>query len=632
MPLFAALEAYISGDMTLKELLERIAGEVKLAGSASAVWDLISADSQKTFLQKCCKHKELSKELHDSYPDSFISEDSIHKKRKHPNLNNNHGEESDAKRRKLADKSKSTLELLSGEFATCLEDYIAYIRVLISNGLKDRFEILICLFKEQYLTKSYVNSNKVFNRFFPILSKGSYQAYVKKFLLPALAAGDVPAHADSFAELAALMEPDGHDDYSMGIDAVLKPFEHGFSGDLNEQTEFILVWIAYFTFFPHALDPLVKKMSGITLTPAVSASRAASLLKHSWMMANIYEQEKLSAWHKSYLTRYPQPLSESPSQKNDCYSYAYLTVHLPSDLLTQLFDGLLALLKDQDFKVRYSASEALGEFTNLSSDLFAPVIARLLVFFNDEDWHVRLSACKFVGKFTNLSSDFSAQLIDRLLELFNDEDWTVRQSACKTVGKFTNLPAALLARVINGLLALFDDQDWDVRQSAFETIGKFTNLPSALLERFIPRLLALVDNKVPKVRRAAYKALASFSNLSETQYLKVINHVMQRLADGVKDDNFLRILCGSSTKSAELVSRWIRFYQDDCSALSQIADSRSIALLPLDEKIVLKALLYEPCYSPIVNKLNDAITTERLLMHQAVPQEISHVIMRFAHQ
>ncbi|KAJ6436917.1 mutator-like element [Purpureocillium lavendulum] len=191
--------------------------------------------------------------------------------------------------------------------------------------------------------------------------------------------------------------------------------------------------------------------------------------------------------------------------------------------------ALAALLKDEDFVVRYSAANALGGQSNLPEGTLAALAALL----KHEDGDVRASAAEALGRQSNLPEGTLAALAALLKDedglvryntaealagqsnlpqatlaaLLKDERGHVRSSAAKALAGQPNLPQATLA----ALAALLKHEHWHVRSSAAQALGRQSNLPEGTLAA----LAALLQDEHGLVRVSAAQALGRQSNLPE---------------------------------------------------------------------------------------------------------------------
>jgi HEAT repeat protein len=142
--------------------------------------------------------------------------------------------------------------------------------------------------------------------------------------------------------------------------------------------------------------------------------------------------------------------------------------------------GLLAALRDADWRVCRAAAWALGE-------IGAPAVPGLLAALRDESWQVREAAAEALG-------EIGAPVVPGLLAALGDTNADVREAAAAALGKIGD------AAAVPGLLAALGDADADVREAAAWALRKIGDAAA------VPGLLAVLRDADADVREAAAKA------------------------------------------------------------------------------------------------------------------------------
>lgn len=182
-------------------------------------------------------------------------------------------------------------------------------------------------------------------------------------------------------------------------------------------------------------------------------------------------------------------------------------------------------LNDQDYEVRRTAVEKLGETPMLTKEII-PAVAAML---DDQDFEVRRAALKTLGKDHSLPKEVVQAVAGRL----EDQTSVVRQSAVETLETQRNLPGEILEAVgallqdqssmirysvlqtlggghylsgetLQAVALLLDDQSSILRSTALETLGDQRSvLPDTILQAMEARL----EDEDPQVQQRAMRAL-----------------------------------------------------------------------------------------------------------------------------
>ncbi len=179
------------------------------------------------------------------------------------------------------------------------------------------------------------------------------------------------------------------------------------------------------------------------------------------------------------------------AQKDEIEQLRFIYYQAELGEKSQAIAALLALLEDDDSRVRLSAAEPLDKIGKDNPQ----AIAALLALFKDENSVVRWRAAEALGK---IDKD-NPEAIAALVSLLQNKDSVVRWHAAEALGKIDkDNPEAIAA-----LVSLLQEQDSVVRWRAAEALGKIgKDNPKA-----IAALVSLLQNKDSVVRYHAAKAL-----------------------------------------------------------------------------------------------------------------------------
>ncbi|WP_208338938.1 HEAT repeat domain-containing protein, partial [Aetokthonos hydrillicola] len=145
----------------------------------------------------------------------------------------------------------------------------------------------------------------------------------------------------------------------------------------------------------------------------------------------------------------------------------------------QAVPGLIQLLQDPEWNVRYSAADALGKIGDKSA------IPGLIQLLEHPAWNVRERAADALGKIGDKSA------IPGLIQLLEHPEWDVRYRAADALGKIGDKSA------IPGLIQLLQDPEWDMRYRAADALGKIGDKSA------IPGLIQLLEHPESRVRYSA---------------------------------------------------------------------------------------------------------------------------------
>jgi phosphoribosyl-ATP pyrophosphohydrolase len=146
---------------------------------------------------------------------------------------------------------------------------------------------------------------------------------------------------------------------------------------------------------------------------------------------------------------------------------------------------LITALKDEDFRVRYDASFALGEIGE-------PAVEPLIQALKDEDSDVRERAAVALGNIGD------KRAVEPLIQALKDEDSDVRERAAVALGKIGE-PA------VEPLIRALKDEDSDVRYNAADALGKIG-------EPAVEPLIQALKDEYSDVREKAADALGKIGN------------------------------------------------------------------------------------------------------------------------
>ena len=145
-------------------------------------------------------------------------------------------------------------------------------------------------------------------------------------------------------------------------------------------------------------------------------------------------------------------------QKNKISQFRFIYYQAELGEKEQAISSLLALLQDNNSKVRLGAAQALGKIGKAEPDLITPLFSLL----QDNESSVRFSVVQALGNIEKAESD----LITPLLSLLQNKDFTVRSRAAQAIGKIGKDEP----EVITALLSLLQDHNSEVRLSAAQAL------------------------------------------------------------------------------------------------------------------------------------------------------------------
>ncbi|GAB1539424.1 hypothetical protein NUACC21_20900 [Scytonema sp. NUACC21] len=173
--------------------------------------------------------------------------------------------------------------------------------------------------------------------------------------------------------------------------------------------------------------------------------------------------------------------------------------------------ALLRAMKDEDFEVRFIATNALGKIGKDSE----PVVKGLVTLLKNENSEVRSCAAEALGK---IGKD-SESVVQSLVALLTDEDSGVCRSAANALGNIGNDSKP----VVEGLVTLLKEENSLLSSSATDALGKIGKNSELVVER----LLTLLKHTDYWVRSGTAYALGNIGNNSES----VVQGLLELLTD-----------------------------------------------------------------------------------------------------
>jgi|GEM_PF-1970110 len=149
---------------------------------------------------------------------------------------------------------------------------------------------------------------------------------------------------------------------------------------------------------------------------------------------------------------------------------------------------LLEALKDKQWVVRWSATEALGKLKDPRA--VEPLIKAL----KGKDLDVRRRAARELGELKD------PRAVEPLIGALKDEDPLVRWSATEALGKLKD------PRAVEPLIKALKDKDLDVRRSAAKALGKLKD------PRAVEPLIGALKDEAPLVRWSVAEALGELGD------------------------------------------------------------------------------------------------------------------------
>ena len=191
---------------------------------------------------------------------------------------------------------------------------------------------------------------------------------------------------------------------------------------------------------------------------------------------------------------------------------------------------LIIALKDEDWRVRESAAEAIGKI-GVNDEQFETILRMLKKGETSEERH---GAAIALGELKNLKA------IPALITALKDEDWSVRSSAAEAIGKIAEAnPGKEVLEAITALINALKDEDSDVRLSAAEAIREIAEANQGnkeVLEAITALINALKDD-YSRVRESAAEAIGKIgeANPNSKEVLEAIPALITALKDNNKD-------------------------------------------------------------------------------------------------
>jgi HEAT repeat protein len=170
--------------------------------------------------------------------------------------------------------------------------------------------------------------------------------------------------------------------------------------------------------------------------------------------------------------------------------YGLQIVEVLIDMGQTSVDPLLKILKSPNEKVRYFASEALGEIKDMRSGY------SLLELVDDPSFSVRGKVAKAFGNIGD------PRTFDSLVKLLNDKSWIVRREAVRALGKVGG------DKVFEHLDGALHDVSWEVKIEAAETLDQIG-------WHAFDFLISLLEDKDPLVREQSAETLASYGVMDD---------------------------------------------------------------------------------------------------------------------
>ncbi len=259
-----------------------------------------------------------------------------------------------------------------------------------------------------------------------------------------------------------------------------------------------------------------------------------------------------------------------------------------------VLDMLLRLLIDQDRAVSHSATKALSK---LGKVVAMPKVAdELLKLFSDEDKRMRLHGADIVYELGEVF--VTPKVVDMLLRLLSDEDQYVRCGAAKALLS----QVATTSKILDVLQEVLADKDEDEYLRGFATNALGNLDKAAVTPKVLDMFLGLLTDKSWQVLSSAADALGKLGEVAVTPKVldtlqRLLVHershvrgcasiVMGNLGETVATPKVLDILQGLLADKDEYVRR---------SAAEALGKLGKIAATPKILDMLLKLLMDEGC-------------------------------------
>lgn len=184
---------------------------------------------------------------------------------------------------------------------------------------------------------------------------------------------------------------------------------------------------------------------------------ASALLKINTTAARTAVQE----WHKTGLQRRAEqavPYSPPSESVDETMAMSEEIQHFEHN--PQILTTLLDTLQGDDWQQRVGAAKALREYAKVMRDVDNPdTIGRLTALLRHEDWIVRWSATEALGWIRNKST------VPQLINIISDDNWTVRVAVIRALVEIDDESA--MEMISNAV----DDRNHLVREAAAEALG-----------------------------------------------------------------------------------------------------------------------------------------------------------------
>lgn len=147
---------------------------------------------------------------------------------------------------------------------------------------------------------------------------------------------------------------------------------------------------------------------------------------------------------------------------------------------------ILKLLKDQEWKIRWYASEILGEIGDDES------VQELIISMGDENSGVRTKSMLALV-------EIGEPAVDSLINALSNEDWQIRSRAAEALGLIG------AKKAVNPLIETLTDENSWVKKSAVESLGNIGN------EKAADPLKKLLQDDDSEIHMAVSEALGKLS-------------------------------------------------------------------------------------------------------------------------
>ncbi len=204
------------------------------------------------------------------------------------------------------------------------------------------------------------------------------------------------------------------------------------------------------------------------------------------------------------------------------------SLYLPKNTRDEV-PKLISQLENEDWKIRWNASEKLGEIGPLAESALPALLKAVF----DEEWRVRWYSVLALGNIEKVTP----AVVDVLCQAASDTDDMVRQSAFSSLQKLGHYNERVMEVTLKGL----KDEQIKVRENAIKTLSRSKFETSGITEALIPLIKSshndIVQTAISSLGKRGSASLLALPHLEQaftkgsrktkTSILKAVGQICQ---------------------------------------------------------------------------------------------------------